>query len=31
VLETLRSELFDQWIMQQLDGLDIEVLVGNEE
>ncbi|MFQ3628140.1 MAG: peptidylprolyl isomerase, partial [Cyanobacteriota bacterium] len=28
VLETLRNELFDQWIMKQLDGLDIEVLVG---
>ncbi|BAU42684.1 peptidylprolyl isomerase [Leptolyngbya sp. O-77] len=28
VLEALRNELFDQWIMRQLDGLDIEVLVG---
>ncbi|GAB4161939.1 MAG: hypothetical protein Fur0046_40510 [Cyanobacteria bacterium J069] len=28
VLETLRNELFDQWIMRQLDGMDVEVLVG---
>ncbi|GAB4469301.1 MAG: hypothetical protein OHK0037_27440 [Elainellaceae cyanobacterium] len=29
VLETLRNELLDQWIMRQLDGLDIEVQVGS--
>lgn len=28
VLETLRNELFDQWIMRQLDGMDVEMLVG---